>query len=655
MSAQEVNKNEQNEQKSNEENYINSNEQNIMLLDLYDEDTLNISLEEEKPLFTKLYSNIMEKISSVKPESEQTNDFLINFENLFKNQIEVINSCVKNNESNFIYATNVLVAKIKIFNFFNTKYLEDYLNKSDLESSIILKLISDNLTKGVNKMIEIIQKLGKKGNEINNLIEGLQNKINQNELYIRQLNDKNKILNEKFIKLKEENELMTQKMINNSYLNNFNLNNNNNNIASENANLENSNPNVDSKIINPQPIQLKNKSFPIDIDNTKKPVQNTNPNPNFQIPNYINPKGPNPLTHNNINNNVILTNLSLAGNRVFTLKMMKEVISNIYTSKMAFDKKCLINKQPKQTMEEYMYTYLNQKYGLKNMVIEWATNIINGIRTFSNEDTEISLFGKILQNELEENCQLLIGNLKENINSILLNILKAENPFKNELELNNIKNKYIKNDIPPEKTQQIIETLFDEKGRTILFEKINTHINNKKNIMMKNNSVKGRLTREEMNKIMFSKQNECNYVQYDFLIDICLEYQIKLHIKYIKPFLKLFQSIDTDRDGILDEEQFVLLIKNMNIFKEDNIVQVIEEFLNNLDPYGYKHIIFSDVVELFSKINYEIDQTVLDKFCNDKGNIIETKKNTTNNTNKKEKNSTSKKKYKKLNEDVIIK
>ena len=48
---------------------------------------------------------------------------------------------------------------------------------------------------------------------------------------------------------------------------------------------------------------------------------------------------------------------------------------------------------------------------------------------------------------------------------------------------------------------------------------------------MKNNSIKGKLSREEMNKIMYSKQNECNYVQYDFLIDICLEYQIKSHIK----------------------------------------------------------------------------------------------------------------------------
>ena len=646
MSTEKENKNIQKDSNSNgEKENINIIDQNNLLLDLYDEDTLNISLEEEKPLFTKLYSNIMEKITTVQPESEQTNDFLVNFENLFKNQIEIINACVKNNESNFIYATNVLLAKIKIFNFFSTKYLEEYLSKSDLESSNILKLISDNLSKGINKMVEIIQKLGKKGMEINDLIEGLQNKLNQNELYIKQLNDKNKILNEKYIKLKEENELITQKLINNSFFNNYN----NNNNALENANLENNNPNINSNIINPIPIpQLKNKPLIIEHENQIKPETNPILNPNFS-------KSQNPLTHNNINNNVVLTNLSLAGNRVFTIKMMKEIISNIYTSKISFDKKCLINKQPKQTMEEYMYTYLNQKYGLKNMVIEWATNIINGIRTFSNEDTEISLFGKILQNELEENCRLLINNLKVNINSILSNLIKAENPFKNEYELNNIKIKYIKNDIPPEKTQQIIETLFDEKGRTILFEKINNHINNRRNIIMKNNSIKGKLSREEMNKIMYSKQNECNYVQYDFLIDICLEYQIKSHIKYLKPFLKLFQSIDTDRDGILDEEQFVLLIKNMNIFKEDNIVQIIEEFLNSLDPYGYKHIIFSDIVELFTKINYDSNQSVLDKFCSDKNNIIESKKNSNNNSSQKDKNNSSKKKIKKFSEDVIIK
>ena len=68
MSSEEANNNEQKEQMQNEENDINNNaDQNNLLLDLYDEDTLNISLEEEKPLFTKLYSNIMEKISTVMP------------------------------------------------------------------------------------------------------------------------------------------------------------------------------------------------------------------------------------------------------------------------------------------------------------------------------------------------------------------------------------------------------------------------------------------------------------------------------------------------------------------------------------------------------------------------------------------------------------
>ena len=649
MSSEEANQNNQHAKKTNEEIDINLNEQNNIILDLYDEDTLNISLEEEKPLFTKLYSKITEKISSVVPESEQNNDFLSNFENFFKNQIEIINSSVKNNEPNFIYATNVLVAKIKVLNFFNTKYLEDFLSKSDSESANILNLISDNLTKATNNVIEIIKKLEQRGNEINALIEGMQNKLNQNELYIKQLNDKYKILNEKFNKLKDEDELITQKLINNKNLNKYN---NNSNIL-ENANFENKNPNINSLSVP----QLKIKSFKSlnnDEENSKKLESISNQT--FKNSIYIKDKIPNPLTHNNINNNVELTNLSLAGNRVFTLKMMKEIISNMYTTKIAFDKKCVINKQPKQTMEEYMYIYLNQKYGLKNMVIEWATNIINGIRTFSSEDTEISLFGKILQNELEESCHLLINNLKENINTILISILKSENPYKDEYEINIMKNKLIKGEIPPEKTQQIIENLFDEKGRGVLFEKINTQINNKRTLMMKNNSIKGKYTREEMNKIIYNKQNECNFVQYDFLLDICLEYQIKLHIKYLKPFVKLFQSIDTNRDGILDEEQFVHLIKNMNIFEEQNIVQIVEEFLNNLDPYGYKRVTFSEIVELFTKINFDQNQSILDKFCSDKNNnIIESKKNSNNNSAKKTRNSGSKKKYKKFNEDIIVK
>ena len=61
----------------------------------------------------------------------------------------------------------------------------------------------------------------------------------------------------------------------------------------------------------------------------------------------------------------------------------------------------------RETMEQYMYTYLNQKYGLRTLIIEWATAIVNGIQMHYKEDHDISLFGKILKNECDEEFRFI--------------------------------------------------------------------------------------------------------------------------------------------------------------------------------------------------------------------------------------------------------
>jgi len=53
-------------------------------------------------------------------------------------------------------------------------------------------------------------------------------------------------------------------------------------------------------------------------------------------------------------------------------------------------------------MYQYLFTFLNQKYGLKNLTIEWASSIVSGIQSFSNEDNDVAVFGKILRNECDE-------------------------------------------------------------------------------------------------------------------------------------------------------------------------------------------------------------------------------------------------------------
>lgn len=69
-----------------------------------------------------------------------------------------------------------------------------------------------------------------------------------------------------------------------------------------------------------------------------------------------------------------------------SLNQLKELIYEIYESKQKHNIFCIENNQPLETMESHMYTYLNQKYGLKSMAIEWAMSIVNGIKKYGLED-----------------------------------------------------------------------------------------------------------------------------------------------------------------------------------------------------------------------------------------------------------------------------
>ena len=74
-----------------------------------------------------------------------------------------------------------------------------------------------------------------------------------------------------------------------------------------------------------------------------------------------------------------------------------------------------------------MYTYLNQKYGLKNLIIEWAAAIINGIKSYLKEDHDIALFGKILKNECDEEFRFIQMHVKDTLMSLLRVLLKDKN------------------------------------------------------------------------------------------------------------------------------------------------------------------------------------------------------------------------------------
>merc|ERR1719265_399494 len=67
-----------------------------------------------------------------------------------------------------------------------------------------------------------------------------------------------------------------------------------------------------------------------------------------------------------------------------SLKNMREIISEIYASKEKFDLKCAHARLPRETMEQHMYTLFWQKYGLKKLIVVYATATINGIAKYQD-------------------------------------------------------------------------------------------------------------------------------------------------------------------------------------------------------------------------------------------------------------------------------
>jgi len=136
----------------------------------------------------------------------------------------------------------------------------------------------------------------------------------------------------------------------------------------------------ENKIITEKLIKNAKESFTLNVNLNNIPSSNNNLN-NIAIPARDGKEDTSTIINNISNNTSYIKDVSCikdinktknsnyvlapGSTKVITKKIIREMIDDICESKLIFDKRCVENKIPKETMEQYMYTYLNQKYGLK--------------------------------------------------------------------------------------------------------------------------------------------------------------------------------------------------------------------------------------------------------------------------------------------------
>jgi hypothetical protein len=496
------------------------------------------------------------------------------------------------------------------------------------EDKNIGKLIIDSILRSGQRLVELVNALFPK---IEEKTESLRNQLEEAWKIADEVTD----YEGKYKEIKKEKDLL---------LSNLEL------IKIKVKKLEEENDTITQKLLQiPKEIEKKNSETSLikndtEINNNlKSDSQNKKSekslNSKANIKDLDKESSKNFFLKNNNNSNYSLTNNSMINNnktndnkndfilntkpKILSLKAAKEIMNEIYNSKIIFDKKCYESGKPRETLEQHMYTYLNQKYGLKSIIIEWAYNIINGIKIFSSEDSEICLFGKILRNEIEEDARLIYSDIQKSILEYLKYSIKRKNHYISANEISSILKEKKNGSLTEEEWREVINYLYNEEHAKILEERISDII--QKKYFKSKLDTDRKLTREEI--IQLSKLKEEYNIPFKDLVKIIHEFQIRQREKQLKNFVQLFKSVDKDNNGIINEEEFVNLLYNMNIFG-DQLKRKIVELLTQIDPYNNKQITFSECVNLFGSIPYEQEGnnqnnnqnnqnqiSILDKIC----------------------------------------
>ena len=539
-------------------------------INLNEEEIEKISLEQSLQIYNNIFTDIQTQFQ--KNNSNLTNDFHNQFQNLINDEASNINN--SSNKDNYVNLINVFKSEINILKFLLHNYLSNIEYLKDKREEIG-NIIINNFNNVIDNLFKCFSQINDNYNKFNSTLR------KQIEIILNYINEENESSN-KIEKIKKElnKQLKIYKDEKDFYLNKI-------------ERLE-----IENKYMTEHLIKLG-------LDLSKK----------------INKE------ENMIKNNKILKNnnlIEINGSKNISIKNLNEIINEIYNSKIEYDKKCFEYKIPKVTIEQHMYNYLNNKYGLKNIVIEWTSSILLGINIYSNEDSDINLFGKIYRNEIDENERFNLFKLKNSINEFLELYLMNKNPLKNRNEIHKIYLFKLENFLIEDEWKFILYSIYSkEEGKIIekrilnIINELNNNKNKKKTLNDKNK--KNIITREEYDKINLNKL-DLN-ISFKEFVHIITDYQICYREKYLKNFLMLYKQYDTDSNGIINEEEFINLCSSISYIKNEGNLY-IKKLLNKIDPYNFKSIIYNDCIKLFSSEIIEIiinekktKITLLDNLC----------------------------------------
>ncbi|OQR88341.1 hypothetical protein ACHHYP_06869 [Achlya hypogyna] len=262
-----------------------------------------------------------------------------------------------------------------------------------------------------------------------------------------------------------------------------------------------------------------------------------------------------------------------------TLKQLRDMIQAIYASKKKHDEMCIENEAPKETMEQHMYTYLNQRFGLQTLIVEYASAIMKGCSRYMQTDADVATFFHVVRNEVDEGFLRLKSKLEETVVALLRAFLRGLYPRKSEGAINRILQAKLSDQtlLSEEEWHSVVKYMYDSHDSHSIVRLVETHMQH-----------------EEASNNAKSTRG----IGFSILRKILLNYQMHGRLRMLEDFCRHFEQVDTETVGVIPQKSFIELVMRYTPYKTQDEIEALVQLA---DPFGNDAITFSEVVEVLFK------------------------------------------------------
>lgn len=268
--------------------------------------------------------------------------------------------------------------------------------------------------------------------------------------------------------------------------------------------------------------------------------------------------------------------------KVLTLKQLKNTIEDIYSSKTKFDAKCKESGLPRETMEQHMYTYLNQRYGLREIIQDWAAAIVRGVKRFAADDNDVAVFGKVLRNDIDEEFRYVQRQVRDTVRELVRAQIKARRPLKGDHEIHQQLEKKMNGTLTEDEWGNVVRYMYNKQDAATIAALVRKH-------------QQRRLSRVQRpgRGASPSAAAEGALLPYRDLVALLLDFQLESHERFLADYVAVFRRYDRDGNGIVNSDEFKAIVRVVDGEKSE---EEVEAMANLIDPFGNRLVTFSETV-----------------------------------------------------------